>query len=196
MPRTKEQNMAIRTEKKQLIMNTALQLFAEKGFERTTTECIAQHAGISSGLLFVYFKSKDDLLQSIWDRLVNEFIHMIDPNQDGEVTQDEAENFIDKTFEMLINRREEMKLYFQTSSQPEVINFLKHKFDAKRVAERQEFIIKYFADKLPVADATNAYITVLAFVKGLSMVLTYTETVFDIETLENYKKFIKSVFFK
>jgi len=195
MPRTKEQNEAIRNEKKKLIMDSALQLFAKKGYSATSINDIAQLANISKGLIYNYFASKEDVLQSIWDRLVDNFALMIDPNQDGDVTQEEAENFIDKTFEMLINRREELKLYFQISFQPGVVDFIKHKFDTKKAAERQEFIIKYFTDKLPIADPANAYFSVLVFIKGLSMVVTYTETMFDTEFLESYKKFLKSIFF-
>ena len=195
MPRTKEQNEAIRNEKRKLIMDSALQLFAKKGYSATSINDIAQLANISKGLIYNYFASKEDVLQSIWDRLVDNFALMIDPSQDGDVTQEEAENFIDKTFEMLINRREELKLYFQISFQPEVVDFIKHKFDTKKAAERQEFIIKYFTDKLPIADPANAYFSVLVFIKGLSMVVTYTETMFDTEFLESYKKFLKSIFF-
>jgi len=196
MPRTKEQNMAIRAEKKQMIMEAALHLFAKKGFAATSINDIAQSAKISQGLLYNYFTSKEEVLRSIWDRLSDEFVQMIDPNQDGEVTPEEAENFIDKTFEMLITRREEMKLYFQFSFQPDVIDIMKHKYDTAKAMERQQFVLKYFTERLPIANATNAYITVLTFVKGLSMALTYNEMLFDVETIEKYKKFIKSIFFK
>ena len=175
-------------------MDTALKLFAEKGFASTSINDIAQSANISKGLMYNYFTSKEDVLQSIWDGLVDEFAQMIDPNQDGEVTQEEAEGFIDNVFEMLTNRKEEMKLYFQISFQPGVVGFIKHKYNAKKAAERQEFIIKYFTQKLPVADAGNAYFTILVFLKGLGMVLTYQEV--NAEFLEKYKKFIKSILFK
>ncbi len=195
MPRTKQQNEAIRSEKRQLIMNAALKLFAEKGYASASINDIAQSAGISKGLMYNYFASKEEVLQSIWDGLADEFAQMIDPNQDGEVTREEAEGFIDKIFDMFVNRNEEMKFYYQTSFQPEVVNFLKHKYNTQKAAERQQFIIRYFADKLPVAEPANAYFTVLVFLKGLSMVVTYTEKRCDTEFLENYKKFIKSFLF-
>jgi AcrR family transcriptional regulator len=196
MPRTKEQNETIRAEKRQLIKDTALHLFAKKGYAATSINDIAQSANISKGLMYNYFASKEAVFQSIWDGLVEEFSLMIDPNQDGEVTREEAEDFIDKIFEMLINRREEMKLYFQISFQPEMLDFIKHKIDDRRMTERQEFIVKSFADRLPVDDPENAYFTVVVFLKGLSMMLTYSETVFDTEFLERYKKFLKTILFQ
>lgn len=44
---------------KQAILHAAQRLFAEKGFEATTTRDIAQAAGIASGTLFNYFPTKE-----------------------------------------------------------------------------------------------------------------------------------------
>src|SRR5438045_5595683 len=43
------------------ILRAALDLFAEKGFYRTTTKAISRKAGIAEGTLFNYFKTKEDL---------------------------------------------------------------------------------------------------------------------------------------
>ncbi|WP_133912115.1 TetR/AcrR family transcriptional regulator [Streptomyces sp. NBC_00582] len=44
------------------ILDTALKLFAERGYERTTIAQIAQEAGISQRSLFRYFGTKEDLV--------------------------------------------------------------------------------------------------------------------------------------
>src|SRR6476660_8882287 len=44
---------------------TALQLFAEKGFENTSTQLIAKEAEVSEALIFKYFGSKEKLLDYI-----------------------------------------------------------------------------------------------------------------------------------
>jgi AcrR family transcriptional regulator len=196
MPRTKEQNEAIRAERRQLIMDNALKLFANKGYEATSISDIAKAAKISKGLMYNYFDSKENVLQSLWDELSYKFSQMIDPNQDGEVTQREAENFIDSLFDMLINGQEEMKLYLQISFQPEVIGFITQKYDSKKALERQGLIVRHFAEKLPIENPENAYLTMLFFFKGLTLVLPFSESIFDAETLENYKNFLKSIFFK
>jgi AcrR family transcriptional regulator len=46
----------------QHLLDSAQQLFAEKGYRGTTTKDIAQHAGVSENLIFRYFKSKSELL--------------------------------------------------------------------------------------------------------------------------------------
>jgi AcrR family transcriptional regulator len=43
------------------ILRAALDLFAEKGFYKTTTKAIARKTGIAEGTLFNYFETKEDL---------------------------------------------------------------------------------------------------------------------------------------
>ena len=49
------------------IVDTALGLFAEKGFAATTTADICRSAGISTGSLFHYFPSKQAVFQGMWE---------------------------------------------------------------------------------------------------------------------------------
>ena len=52
-----------------LILDTALDLFAEHGYERTTMRAIAQAAGVSVGNAYYYFDSKEHLVQGFYDRI-------------------------------------------------------------------------------------------------------------------------------
>ena len=45
------------------IEQTALQLFAARGYERTSTALIARTAGVSEALLFKYYRSKEKLFE-------------------------------------------------------------------------------------------------------------------------------------
>lgn len=49
------------------IIDAALRVFAEKGFARATNRDIAREAGITTGLIYYYFKSKEDLLKVALD---------------------------------------------------------------------------------------------------------------------------------
>ncbi|TLS35063.1 TetR/AcrR family transcriptional regulator [Pseudalkalibacillus caeni] len=53
-------------EKKLLIIETAMKLFAKKGFHSTSIQEIADKSGISKGAVYLYFKSKDELIFSIF----------------------------------------------------------------------------------------------------------------------------------
>jgi AcrR family transcriptional regulator len=51
--------------KKELILETALHLFADKGYEATPTSLIARTAGVSEGLIFKHYINKENLLESV-----------------------------------------------------------------------------------------------------------------------------------
>ena len=51
--------------KRKLILDSAILIFAEKGYHYATIEAIAQEAGIAKGSIHAYFENKLDLLLSI-----------------------------------------------------------------------------------------------------------------------------------
>lgn len=53
------------TSKKEKILQTALELFTEQGFKATTTKEIALKSGVAEGLIFYYFKDKNELLHQL-----------------------------------------------------------------------------------------------------------------------------------
>jgi AcrR family transcriptional regulator len=55
------------------IMEAALQLFAEKGFEAATMREIAERSGCSVGLAYRYYRSKDAMALALYQRLLEEF---------------------------------------------------------------------------------------------------------------------------
>ncbi|WP_223703557.1 TetR/AcrR family transcriptional regulator [Sutcliffiella deserti] len=56
--------------KKQLIMEKALELFAQRGFEATSVQQITEHCGISKGAFYLSFKSKDELILALIDHFM------------------------------------------------------------------------------------------------------------------------------
>ncbi len=52
-------------EKLERILAAAADFFAERGFANTTVEAIAQRAGVSKGLVYVHFPSKEALLEAV-----------------------------------------------------------------------------------------------------------------------------------
>ena len=64
-PRTAKQFEAVRAETRINIKKASLHLFSQNGFGKTKVEDIAAEAGISKGLIYNYFSSKEELLQEI-----------------------------------------------------------------------------------------------------------------------------------
>jgi AcrR family transcriptional regulator len=54
---------------RQLIVETALRLFRERGYAETTMRAIASEAGVSVGNAYYYFDSKEHLVQEFYGRL-------------------------------------------------------------------------------------------------------------------------------
>ncbi len=51
------------------VLEAATAVFARSGFQRARMEDVAQQAGVSKGTLYLYFRSKDDLIAAILHRL-------------------------------------------------------------------------------------------------------------------------------
>jgi len=111
-PRTQRQFEEIREEKRNLIMNVALEHFANAGYHTTTISHIANHAGISKGLMYNYFKSKDELLAGIVNRSLSEIFLHFDPDHDGYLSEDEFELFLRRVFKILYEKRQFWRLLY------------------------------------------------------------------------------------
>ena len=60
------------TEKREAILDTALVLFTERGFFGTPTSMISKEAGVATGTLFFYFKTKEELIDTLYRRIKEE----------------------------------------------------------------------------------------------------------------------------
>ena len=65
---------ATRGDKYELILRGATKVFAEHGFFNAQVADVAREAGVASGTVYLYFRSKDDLLMSIFERTMREAI--------------------------------------------------------------------------------------------------------------------------
>jgi AcrR family transcriptional regulator len=71
-PLNKQQLDQIRDERREQIKQAALKLFARRGIAGTKTSMIAAEAGISEGLIYRYFSSKDELFTVLVQELMEE----------------------------------------------------------------------------------------------------------------------------
>lgn len=65
---------AVVTDKREAILKAATKVFAVNGYFNSKVSDIAGEAGIADGTVYLYFKSKDEILHSIFDRAMAEFI--------------------------------------------------------------------------------------------------------------------------
>ena len=80
MPRSSAKNEELRDISKEKIRNAALQKFSEKGFFATRIQDIAEEAGVSQGLLYRHYKSKEviyvDLITEALNRIAEASINV------------------------------------------------------------------------------------------------------------------------
>lgn len=62
------------SDKREAILRAAIKVFAGKGYFNSKVADIAKEAGVADGTVYLYFKSKDDILHSFFDRAMENFI--------------------------------------------------------------------------------------------------------------------------
>jgi TetR/AcrR family fatty acid metabolism transcriptional regulator len=65
-------------EKRRLILDAAVRVFAHKGFHTSRVGDIAEEAGVAHGLLYHYFSSKDEVLETIFRETWSDLLSEID----------------------------------------------------------------------------------------------------------------------
>jgi TetR/AcrR family fatty acid metabolism transcriptional regulator len=61
-------------DKREAILKAATQVFARNGFFQSQVADVARAAGVAAGTVYLYFRSKDDLLVSLFERSMREAI--------------------------------------------------------------------------------------------------------------------------
>lgn len=63
-----------RSDKRALITEAAIEVFADKGFHQARVSDIAKRAGVADGTIYLYFKNKEDLLLSVFEQKMDELL--------------------------------------------------------------------------------------------------------------------------
>jgi AcrR family transcriptional regulator len=166
-PRTKEQFKSIRDEKVNLILQTALRLFAREGYASASVSLIAKEAGISKGLMYNYFKSKEELLGEIVIGGFRQFLDLLVIEDESNVKKQEIIDFVDGNVNLLKQNPEYFMLYFSLLFQPKVIDLFKDDF-----LRHFENIIGLMVNYYEKSGASNPYVKaryLLAVFDGVGM---------------------------
>src|SRR5919109_947078 len=63
-----------KADKRDAILRTAIETFAARGFFNAQVADVARTAGVAAGTVYLYFRGKDDLLISIFERTMKDAI--------------------------------------------------------------------------------------------------------------------------
>ncbi len=77
-------------ERKTQILNAAEGVFTKKGFSEARMDDIAEKTGLSKGTLYLYFKSKEELIIAILDRIFGDVFKQFETRKNAELNATEA----------------------------------------------------------------------------------------------------------
>ena len=142
-PKTKDQNEAIRANRRAIILDAALHVFAEEGYHAASISRVSKYAGMSKGLLYNYFESKEELLDQVLGDLFDVEAQIAIELVSEEFTKDTFKKFVQYSIKLLKSRPKAWKLYFSMATQPEVLSIIEKRF-SKESAIFQQRILSFF----------------------------------------------------
>ena len=183
MPRSEKQYEKIRKQKKQLIMDAALELFAENSYHATSMSQVAKKAGVSKGLAYNYFESKQEILDEIVKTGFDTIYSHFDLNHDGVLTRDEFEHFIRNSFEAISENRKFWKLYSAIIMQADLAESMMEKYGDRSQNIMQ--MLKQFIASMGSKDPEGDLMVISSLVKGALMVVISAPDFFPLKQLED-----------
>jgi len=173
-------------ERKVQILNAAEGVFTKKGFDEARMDDIAEETGLSKGTLYLYFKSKDDLIIAILDRIFQGVFKQIESQKNNDLSAAEA---ISQFTEEAIRDYKKM-LYLM----PVAYEFLALAFRNKTVQKAlKQYFRKYMDVLVPIVqrgidsgefrqvDAQEVAIAAAAIYEGTVLLWVYDNTLVDME---------------
>ena len=130
-PRTSEQFEEIRNARKQAILDAALHVFAEHGYHSASVSKIAKQAGVSKGLMYNYFESKQDLLVALMFAAMNEMEAIFPVSEPGDWDREKFIKWINVSIDIVLKDPQHWRLYFAVLLQPDVLPIVMDKMLAK-----------------------------------------------------------------
>ena len=107
-----------RKSRRDVIIEAAAELFAEKGFRATTVRDIADVAGVLSGSLYAHIQTKEDLYLEIVRRAANDFTRAVKPIvEGGDSPEIKLENMIAAHLGVIEESRAWARVYLDDDNQ-------------------------------------------------------------------------------
>ena len=110
MPRSPEQFDTLRRESQEKLERAALTVFARLGFQRATVRDVARESGVSQGLLYHYFRTKDELLVAVFRRGTADVAAALGTASATGTPQERLEAFVRRSFRLLDEHRDYWRL--------------------------------------------------------------------------------------
>ncbi len=182
-PRTDEKNAEIRQESMKRIAEAAFELIARQGFEATTIAQIAQKAGVSKGLLYNYYKSKEDLLEKV----VLDSLAGADQTMAGLMTDDAAttlENLCRYYFRELRTKPEQWRILTELTFRIDQFQFI-HDIATKKMRGYLD-LLESLLNNMGFPDARGEAKLLAALFDGIAIQYLVIRDDYPLDEVEQY----------
>ena len=183
-PKSKEQIELIRRRSISTIKEAALELFAHNGYHSTSISQIAKAAGISKGLMYNYFSSKEDLLHTIVLELVKMGNQLMEMLQEEEDPFRQLKKMTDASFEMVGSNLHYWKLISSLAFQTDVLTELEPKL--KEMHETGIRQLTNLFERLGSEDPRSEAYFFSASMDGIFLHYLQLEDKYPIEEMKTY----------
>ena len=171
-PRTQKQFEEMRETRREQIMKSALELFAREGYVNCSISLLSTHTGISKGLMYNYFKSKEALLLAIIEEGLSDFMAYFDPDHDGVLKPEELESFIKIIFSSIRENQKFWILYISIVLQPGVREYLDGEPFNNMMNQYGPMLTTYFTN-MGFEDPELEMLTFSALIEGFGVLMVY-----------------------
>ncbi len=114
------------TPTRERILDTALQLFTEKGFDATSLQEIADRLGFTKAAIYYHFRSKDDILMALHMRMHQFGVESLDELGDGPVTLEKWEAVLSSLLDEMVAQRPLFLVHERNQAAMERLHHVEH----------------------------------------------------------------------
>ncbi|MBE2978197.1 MULTISPECIES: TetR/AcrR family transcriptional regulator [Priestia] len=186
MPRTPEENDRIRQASKEKIRAAAMELFMTQGYYATSISNIAKQAGISKGLLYNYYKGKEELLSEMVEARIREVIEVMEKAITLDTPDEQLKYIVNGAIDNVYKKPEVHRFYLHLQTQPvdddDLIKYSKQLTQENaRLFEMQCEIF----ERMEVKESRKRSLYFSSVLQGIMLMISTYPQKFPIEEIKN-----------
>lgn len=185
MPRTPEENERIRKRSQANILDAAMELFIKKGYHATSISDVAIQANISKGLLYNYYKGKEQLISEVVESRIQEVIGVMEGASRFKTPSEQLQYIVESAVDYVYAHPNVHRFYLHLQTQPEADKEL-NKYSKRLIEEnaRQfELQCKIF-EKLNVKEPRKRSLYFSSTLQGIMLMISAYPQQFPIEEIK------------
>lgn len=185
--------MPTKPKKRDLILDTALELFNAQGSHKVTTNHIAEAMGISPGNLYYHFKNKEHIIRELLARLIKGFDAIIEPKADEKAAYDLVAGIIASTSRLIFDYRFIYSELAALLARDERFRAMYHDIKARRAKEFKRFFdliarMNIFRQDITPREGDALLFIIWTYAEGLITSLQTSDIPVTLSTIETHFK--------